>query len=279
MWFVDNTLSKEVMADSRSPVTGLPRPRRIDPSPHDLANRIVALQRKNASATAPTRSASSVRHELPELTRSRLPQRRFEDVDDYDRGGSQAGPSRILFDPTRPQPSSRPESRDPRVERPERSDRQDRLPVNGLDRTDRLDRSDHVETRMVERPDDFRRPPSRPLDARRGEASKKLFIPDIHDPHHFQTRLQPPPPQTSPLPSESSSSFSRSLLRRPGINGWSAEEEADKERERRRRREGSERGSLHSKKKESDAKSRESRSSEGSESLKDRDRGKGKSKG
>lgn len=113
-----------------------------------------------------------------------------------------------------------------------------------------------------------RRPPVPPphAQARNEPATKKLFNPDVHDPHQFQ--------RVRAVPSESSSG-SRGLMRKPAA-ARTPEEEADRERERRKRREGSERGSLAVKKKDSDTRSKGSRSSEGSESLKDRERGKGK---
>ena len=103
--------------------------------------------------------------------------------------------------------------------------------------------------------------------ASRGEAPvKKLFNPDVHDPHRFH-----------PRPADLSAGSSRSILRRSQTgNGRTPEEEADRERERQRRREGSERGSQAAKRKDSDGRSKGSRSSEGSESLKDRERGKAK---
>lgn len=102
---------------------------------------------------------------------------------------------------------------------------------------------------------------------------KKLFNPDVHDPHQFQ--------RAQHAPSEASSGQSK-MSRRTTHAATSRvertpEEEADRERERRKRREGSERGSAAvSRKKEGDTKSKGSRSSEGSESLRDRERGKGK---
>lgn len=157
--------------------------------------------------------------------------------DDFDRGSDRTA-HRQLYDPSRPSSAST-----PRIE--------------------------------VEQPRQSRRPPP-PAAARNETTVKKLFNPDVHDPHQFQRKHHTPPIPS--VPAESSQS--RSLLRRPptGIRGdRTPEEEADRERERRRRREGSERGSaVTSKKKDGDSRSKGSRSSEGSESLRDRERGKGK---
>ena len=151
-------------------------------------------------------------------------------VDDFSRGAlTSPAPQRTLFDPTRP------------VSTPP------------------------IRLEFDERP---RRPPRADLPIRRADASvKKLFNPDIHDPHSFHPRPVDPG-------RDGNSGSLRSVLQRQ--NGRIPEEQADRERERQKRREGTERGIQASKRKEPDAKSKGSRSSEGSESLKDRERGKGK---
>lgn len=169
---------------------------------------------------------------------------------------------RHLFDPSMPAPPRPKAERSPQpdAEEPRRLFRSEPTGRTLFDPHRPLPPRDR--SPLPEAEDRHRLHHSEPI--RRGEpSSKKLFNPDIHDPHQFQPRPGVPAPSQGPI-------------RRNITNGMTREEEADRERERRKRREGSERGSMHSKRKDADAKSKESRSSEGSESLRDRERGKGK---
>jgi protein SMG6 len=209
-------------------------PRRVDVN---LADRIMQLQRKNAntnpSVPGPSRKPTPLVVPPPTSPRirSQVPSSTILRDDEFSRGPSIPKISRQLFDPTR-----------------------SNLPVHTPTITE--DR-----TRRV-------RPVELPV-SRRDAPVKKLFDPDVHDPHHFH-------PRPNGNGSEGSSRRQLSVGVTSG-NGRMTEEEADRERERRRRREGSERGSTATgKKKEGDARSKGSRSSEGSESLRDRERGKNK---
>ncbi|WRT66431.1 uncharacterized protein IL334_003387 [Kwoniella shivajii] len=276
-----------------TPLAGPSRPRRqVDNA--DIANKIVALQRKNASLVGsesrPGTSRPS-RRDVPERERHRniLPQIGVLPPSGQSLGRAVPPPSpsssrntpRLPSSPrrTHPHASSRPsaEIQDEYSRGPGSKSSSSRAlfdpsrptvpQLAKLDRSPRLPSSSEDEV------------PRRRVESRRNESSnigKKLFDPTIHDPLHFQPRppITTPIPESSELGSGSGSTSSRLLLRRgvPGVVR-TAEEEADRERERRKRREGSERGSLPSKRKDSDTRSKGSRSSEGSESLKDRERG------
>lgn len=241
-----------------------PRPRR----PVDLADRIVALQRKNAVAgpsqdAGPSRPKTTPKNSIqlsasPEPLQARQhagrrlvpPPAPFADefsrrlpspknlVDEFSRGPELLKSSpRMLYDPSRPPPT---------IAMPSRNDLAPSVPRATDDRRWHAPPNPHAEGPSRHRP----------------EPGRQLFDPTLHDPHHFQ---------------QASTGPSRSLLRRVVGSERSAEEEADRLRERRRRREGSERGSApSSRKKDSDGRSKDSRSSEGSESFKDRERGKGR---
>ncbi|OCF36801.1 hypothetical protein I316_01397 [Kwoniella heveanensis BCC8398] len=250
-----------------TPMAGPSRSRRqVDNN--DIAHKIVALQRKNASLppgerNGPSSTASPSKSRNPPRNPSspRPPHsslRSPAEINEFSRGPVPGPSSRALFDPSRPTaPQLAKLDRSPRPSPPQ-------LATPAVPDTEDRDR------------------PRRRLDSRRNEPSstgKKLFDPSIHDPHHFSaprpTIATPPNGLGVLADSSEAGSSSRSLLRRAAPSR-TPEEEADRERERRKRREGSERGSLPSKRKDSDQKSKGSRSSEGSESFKDRERGKGK---
>ncbi|WWD17242.1 hypothetical protein CI109_101680 [Kwoniella shandongensis] len=284
------------MADA--PVAGPSRPsRRNLDSSADIANRIVALQRKNAALVGGP-SITNLGSGLGYTTRrggdgatSRNERDRSRDgrggltPQAQNNGRPPSSPRRLPTSHTSHQSSHS-------LQPPAKIDEFSRGAVPGPSsqralfdpsrpvavQVGRLDRS----PRQLVENDDRQRRRVPDAQSRRGDAlspigvsapagARKLFDPAVHDPHHFTPRS---PITPSGGDSETGSSSSRLLVRR-GV-GRSAEEEADRERERRRRREGSERGSIPSRKKDSsDAKSKGSRSSEGSESFKDRERGKG----
>ncbi|WWC89258.1 uncharacterized protein L201_004179 [Kwoniella dendrophila CBS 6074] len=294
-----------------TPRAGPSRPRRpVDNN--DIANKIFALQRKNASAVGNdgiSGSRSSRRAESTERERHRNvppqigvlppsgPSRLYPNPPSSPSRSS--NPPRHPASPRKPHPSLRPSpdideySRGPGPSSSNRalfdpsrsasSQQQVLPPIPRVDRSPRPIYEDEI--------------PRRRLDSRRNGAadsqsygqgqpsssssSKKLFDPSIHDPLHFSSHPHQNLRSTSNTPesSEMGSSSNRLLLRRPHTTR-TPEEEADKERERRKRREGSERGSTSTsmmKKKDSDTRSKGSRSSEGSESFKDRERGKNSS--
>lgn len=252
------------MESGPSPIAGPSRPRRTPTTPMDLGDRIIATQRKNASATGPSRYVP-----LPLISefltnRSRAPQRRTQTPDEYSRGPSQPA-KRALYDPTKTIPPPLPKIAFP-------------LPTETTPRATPPILAPRIASphrhRDPDVPGPSRRNNPRPESPARGpKPSRKLFDPAHHDPHAFSR-----PPSTS----EEKSVRSENTIPKRAHLPRTAEEEADKERERRRRKEGSERGSGSSgRKKDGDGKSKGarslgSRSSEGSESFKDRERGKGK---
>ncbi|WVR07097.1 hypothetical protein IAU60_004136 [Kwoniella sp. DSM 27419] len=278
-----------------TPIAGPSRPpRRVGHYDHgdDVASRIFALQRKNASMPTGSGepSSRSRRHatEVPdrEFQRHNLPQIGVLPAVGPARSAAQPPPS-----PSRPRGSRKPGSPRPSSSslRPAELNEFNRGAVPSpagralydpsrpaAPQSTRPDRS----ARIPGEGEDKRRRPTG--DVRRHEPGsvpptlgKKLFDPSLHDPHHFDPRSSQPPSHGTHAP-EGSESSSRMLLRRPPTIR-TPEEEADRERERRRRREGSERGSVPSvsTRRKDDQRSKGSRSSDGSESLKDRERGKG----
>ncbi|KAK8864458.1 hypothetical protein IAR55_001707 [Kwoniella newhampshirensis] len=278
-----------------TPVAGPSRARRNLDSSNDIANRIVALQRKNAALLSGTSSGSSgdglglTSHRGVDRERSRA------GLGQAAQGHNQTGnrppssprrlptsqinhhPSQSLRPPAEINQFSRgtvPISSTPRaLYDPSRSavpqpSRIDRSPRHLSDNEDRHRR--RVPESQSRRGDGIAAQSSSGGLGLAG--ARKLFDPAVHDPLHFAPRS---PVAPSAGESEAAPSSSRRLPRKPlGISGGAAEE-GDRERERRKRREGSERGSVPSRKKDSDGKSKESRSSEGSESFKDHERGKG----
>nr|XP_019046379.1 hypothetical protein I302_05123 [Kwoniella bestiolae CBS 10118]OCF25309.1 hypothetical protein I302_05123 [Kwoniella bestiolae CBS 10118] len=265
-----------------TPLAGPSRPRRaVDNT--DIANKIFALQRKNAStgegsgsSTRPSRRTESSerereRHRLPQIgvLPAAGPMRTYPNPP--------ASPNRSSNPPRHP---SSPRRTHPSLRPPADIDEYSRgPPPNALSSRALFDPS-RPSSAPIQRTDRSPRPlveeerPRRRVDSR-PSSSKKLFDPSIHDPMHFSPSLRLPA-----LESSEQGSSSKLLLRRPPGGSRTAEEEADRERERRKRREGSERGSTStgSKKKDSsDTRSKGSRSSEGSESFKDRERGKNNS--
>ncbi|WWC94237.1 hypothetical protein V866_001077 [Kwoniella sp. B9012] len=270
-----------------TPLAGPSRPRRpVDNA--DIANKIFALQRKNASsgdphgASRPSRRTESSERER-ERERHRLPQIGVLPAVGPSRSYPNPPPSpnrssnaRHPSSPRRTHPSLRPS---PDIDEYSRGPPPNTSSSRALfdpsrpapPQVQKIDRSPRP---VVEEERVRRRLDSRPSSS----SSKKLFDPTIHDPMHFSPSPRLPLPDSSDIGSSSSSKL---LLRRPPTGvARTPEEEADRERERRKRREGSERGSTNtnSKKKDSsDTRSKGSRSSEGSESFKDRERGKNNS--
>ncbi|WWC70044.1 uncharacterized protein I206_103988 [Kwoniella pini CBS 10737] len=274
-----------------TPLAGPSRPRRpVDNT--DIANKIFALQRKNANNVGDGMNRTSRRSETSERDRTRnaLPQIGVLPPTQLNRPSPLAHPhsptrssaqSRHPSSPRRAHPSLRPPAEIDEFSRGPHPSSSRALydpsrpapPLynpQGPARSPRADSNPTIISSEDERPK--RRVESRRMEGSSSTGHKKLFDPSIHNPMHFAPR----PIMTTPESSEvASASSSRLLLRRPVRT---PDEEADRERERRKRREGSERGSqLNAKRKESDTRSKGSRSSEGSESLKDRERGKNNS--
>ncbi|WWC62026.1 uncharacterized protein I303_104613 [Kwoniella dejecticola CBS 10117] len=283
-----------------TPIAGPSRPRRpVDNT--DIANKIFALQRKNAAAVGngmndPTSSRRTEASER-ERPRQRLPQIGVLPPAQTNRPSPLAPPLSPSRSSGHPRHPSSPRRAHTSLRPPAEIDEFFRGPnphasasralfdpsrpanpplyhAQAPARSPRPTPSPVVVSSEDERP--RRRVDSRRLEGSSSSGPKKLFDPSIHDPMHFSPR----PTVTTPDSFEvASASSSRLLLRKPIRT---PEEEADRERERRKRREGSERGSqlnanANAKRKDSDTRSKGSRSSEGSESLKDRDRGKSNS--